>query len=1491
MRVKNKIRRILCYILSILMIISLCPVTAGAETVDAVEFTAIEGTRGIDNSNYYENYPNLIDGDTSTKWCVSNFSTAYIIIESSRAVPVSGYSITTGNDTKESPGRNPKDWVLYGSNDKSTWDTIHSVSDDKLLPSDNYKTVNYAFDKTETEYKYFKLEITANHTEKTGSDCMQLSEFSLEYCDHVWGTSSYEEILHDKYEIKTCTLCGVESRKIVSTSDHTYNNGICSICGAIIVKDMVESFAGAETVTLPANFDYELGSENVLYKYDSGNRTYAKLVKVEVTEQDIGKMLAVKFGGMYRYVNTYLFLFRQNGDSIEHVTETDNSSLTYKIESAGTYYIALAGYETEDTGLCHAEIKLQNTKDMTEGFKEIETATELSASFDYELGSEDVIYSSSYNGSEYTQYAKLVKVDVTEQNIGKALYIWFAGKNEDVDTYLWLFRQNGDNIEYVTRTDSESLIYKIEEAGTYYIALAGYDADCTGLCHAEIKLVEVKDLVEGFKDIEAVTELPTSFDYELGSEDVIYSSSYNGSEYTQYAKLVKVDVTEQNIGKALYIWFAGKNEDVDTYLWLFRQNGDNIEYVTRTDGETLYYSISSPGTYYIALAGYSVSCTGLCHADIKIKVNKDIIDGFKEIETATELPTGFDYELGSSDVIYSSSYDESEYTQYAKLVKVDVTEQEIGKSLYINFAGKSGYVDTYLWLFRQNGDNIEYVTKTYDESLTYKIESAGTYYIALAGYGLEDTGLCHAEIKLVDVKDLVEGFKKIEAVTELPAGIDYELGNENHIYKNSYGDWVYAKLLKINIQSNNTLLDICFEGKDEYIETYVELYKETDGVISKIGGAYGIDSEFFIPESGTYYIALEVLYGTTGLCHADINTSVIDEYISECLDFTGDTIPVPEEGALWSWNEDTLTLTLKDGFYIVSNEDGIILPDGATVIVEGKADIKSRNRGIYAHGSLVIKGTDDSLLTIYSSDDKGIYGGGDLLTEDCEIKITSYYSGIGTVGTITIRNCVFDITSCNIGLYNDVIGEGIIIENSKVNIVALNEGIHTKGADVTITDSDIVINRGNCGIYVGYNYGDCIISINGGKLVIESRYPVMAATGIELTDVKLDVKSNSSEDYFMYMNNSRNFSLPGTFCLYDIDGNELYRGEWKSELLDDYGNIAVDGVGVNRIVSVCNHDWSTEWTSDATHHWHECKLEDCDVTDNASKYGYSEHETELINAVKPSDTTEGYTGDTVCKVCGYVISHGTVIPKTGWKKNATGWWYDNGDGTYPNSTWKSIGGVWYYFNEAGYIVTGWFKDSGSWYYFDSNGKMATGWRAIEGKWYFFESNGKMAANKWVGTNYFVKSDGVMATDEWVDGGRYYVDATGKWVPNKTKAGWKQNATGWWYDNGDSTYPTSTWKSIDGSWYYFNASGYIVTGWFADGGSWYYFDSNGKMATGWKLVDGKWYYLESNGKMAANKWVNNVYYVKSNGVMATNEWVDQGRYYVGADGKWVPGKTA
>lgn len=42
-------------------------------------------------------------------------------------------------------------------------------------------------------------------------------------------------------------------------------------------------------------------------------------------------------------------------------------------------------------------------------------------------------------------------------------------------------------------------------------------------------------------------------------------------------------------------------------------------------------------------------------------------------------------------------------------------------------------------------------------------------------------------------------------------------------------------------------------------------------------------------------------------------------------------------------------------------------------------------------------------------------------------------------------------------------------------------------------------------------------------------------------------------------------------------------------------------------IDATGHSWKSDWMSDATHHWHECANESCDVTDNAGKDGYAEH--------------------------------------------------------------------------------------------------------------------------------------------------------------------------------------------------------------------------------------------------------------------------------------------
>ena len=103
-----------------------------------------------------------------------------------------------------------------------------------------------------------------------------------------------------------------------------------------------------------------------------------------------------------------------------------------------------------------------------------------------------------------------------------------------------------------------------------------------------------------------------------------------------------------------------------------------------------------------------------------------------------------------------------------------------------------------------------------------------------------------------------------------------------------------------------------------------------------------------------------------------------------------------------------------------------------------------------------------------------------------------------------------------------------------------------------------------------------------------------------------------------------------------------------------------------------------------------------------------------------------------------------------------------------------------------------------------------------------------------------------------------------------EAMWKQNKTGWWYDNGDGTWPANCWQKINNRWYHFNAEGYMQTGWIKDKNVCYYLDSSGAMLTGWQKINNKWYYLDSSGAMKTG-WINykgKWYYCNSDGAMLT-----------------------
>ena len=67
-------------------------------------------------------------------------------------------------------------------------------------------------------------------------------------------------------------------------------------------------------------------------------------------------------------------------------------------------------------------------------------------------------------------------------------------------------------------------------------------------------------------------------------------------------------------------------------------------------------------------------------------------------------------------------------------------------------------------------------------------------------------------------------------------------------------------------------------------------------------------------------------------------------------------------------------------------------------------------------------------------------------------------------------------------------------------------------------------------------------------------------------------------------------------------------------------------------IDATGHRWKSEWTSDATHHWHECANESCDVTDNAGKNGYAEH----------SGGKATCKAQAICEICG--DSYGSLDP-------------------------------------------------------------------------------------------------------------------------------------------------------------------------------------------------------------------------------------------------------
>ncbi|GAA3111819.1 hypothetical protein JOF29_002699 [Kribbella aluminosa] len=111
---------------------------------------------------------NLKDRDPSTKWLASQL-TGWVTYELAKPAAVVHYSLTSAND---SPGRDPKDFTLQGSNDGGSWTDLDKRTGQRF--DSRYSTNSYTFTNT-TAYRYYRLSVTANY----GDPLLQLSGWDI----------------------------------------------------------------------------------------------------------------------------------------------------------------------------------------------------------------------------------------------------------------------------------------------------------------------------------------------------------------------------------------------------------------------------------------------------------------------------------------------------------------------------------------------------------------------------------------------------------------------------------------------------------------------------------------------------------------------------------------------------------------------------------------------------------------------------------------------------------------------------------------------------------------------------------------------------------------------------------------------------------------------------------------------------------------------------------------------------------------------------------------------------------------------------------------------------------------------------------------------------------------------------------------------------------------------------------------------------------------
>lgn len=186
------------------------------------------------------------------------------------------------------------------------------------------------------------------------------------------------------------------------------------------------------------------------------------------------------------------------------------------------------------------------------------------------------------------------------------------------------------------------------------------------------------------------------------------------------------------------------------------------------------------------------------------------------------------------------------------------------------------------------------------------------------------------------------------------------------------------------------------------------------------------------------------------------------------------------------------------------------------------------------------------------------------------------------------------------------------------------------GASLNAGGHNVIVDGGTLDDSIKNSLGDSVTYVVRGVSLDRSALTLIEGGTAQLTATVEPIDATNKKVTW-------SSSAPGVATV-DASGNVTAVAEGTATITattDDGGKTATCTVTVAHA-----HKPASDWSSDASGHWHACA--GC-----SEKLNIAAHSGKVVGKRDATCTEAGFTGDTVCSICGYVVAKGVATPAAG----------------------------------------------------------------------------------------------------------------------------------------------------------------------------------------------------------------------------------------------------